>query len=562
MSRLRGFQQDVKQQVYTAWHAGARVVMPVIPTGGGKTVLMGDIARDYTGCGLSIAHRSELVSQISIALANEGVRHDLIAPKNTIRAIVNEHMKETGRSYYDSRAKWRVASVDTLIRRDLDPSWVAQVGMVHNDEGHHVLEDNKWGRAISLFPNAKVLLPTATPLRADGKGLGCGQGGLVDALVVGPNMRWMIDQAYLTDYEIRAPKVEDLNLEDVKINDNGEFSQEAKARVKQSQRIVGDVVQTYLKYARGKRGITFAVDVDHANTIAAEYNKCGVPAVVVHADTPDADRLKYMREFREGVLLQLVNVDLFGEGVDVPACQCVSMARPTASYGLYVQQFGRALRLMITKLQAQMWDSFDVATRKRILAESEKPVAMIFDHVGNVIRHGGPPDWRKEPWSLEARSRKTRATDGEPVRTCVNPECNQPYHRMMPQCPYCGMEPPPPADRSKPQFVDGDLILLTPEVLAELLEAKRKVDSDFVPIPQGLGPAVRAAKINAHHDRKAAQRLLREAMALVMPPNLDERVANRRFYLDFGVDTLSAQALGSAQAMELRQRILDKVMSK
>src|SRR5689334_4068710 len=117
MSRLRGFQQDVKQQVYTAWHAGARVVMPVIPTGGGKTVLMGDIAREYTGCGLSIAHRSELVSQISIALANEGVRHDLIAPKNTIRAIVNEHMKETGRSYYDSRAKWRVASVDTLIRR-------------------------------------------------------------------------------------------------------------------------------------------------------------------------------------------------------------------------------------------------------------------------------------------------------------------------------------------------------------------------------------------------------------------------------------------------------------
>ena len=561
MSRLRGFQNEVKQQAYAAWAAGAKVVMPVIPTGGGKTVLMGDVAREYAGFGCAVAHRAELVSQISVALATEGVRHDIIAPTNTVRAIVAEHMRETGRSYFDSRAKWRVASVDTLLRRDLDSNWTRQVGMVFQDEGHHVLEDNKWGRAFALFPNAYGFFPTATPLRADGKGLGRGQGGLVDALVVGPGMRWMIDQAYLTDYEIRAPKVEDLELDDIKVGDNGEFGEEARRRVKQSTRIVGDVVQTYLTYARGKRGITFAVDIEHADKIAAEYNANNIPAVVVHANTSDADRLKHMREFREGKLLQLVNVDLFGEGVDVPACQCVSMARPTASYGLYVQQFGRALRLMITKLQAQMWDSFDVATRKHILAQSEKPVAMIFDHVGNVIRHGGPPDWRKGDWSLEARSRKQRATDGIPTRVCVSPMCQQPYARMLPQCPYCGVEPPPPADRSRPEFVDGDMVLYTPELLKELFGAIDKVDGP-PHLPMNVGRPAAVSILRRHAERQDAQRMLRETMELVLPPNMDERVANRRFFLDFGIDTLSAKALGSADALNLRQRIIDKVTAK
>lgn len=564
--QLVDFQQDVVTGIYQAYRDGARNVMPVLPTGAGKTVIMGHLAHEYDGYGVSIAHRGELVGQMSVALAREGLRHDIIAPDSLIRTIVAAHMEEIGRSYYDARAKWKVASVDTIVRRELPTTWTKQVGMAHTDEGHHVQENNKWGRALQIFDNAYGLMPTATPERADGRGVGRGHGGLVDAMVEGPNMRWLIDSGYLTDYHILAPMPDDLDMSDVEISKaTGDYNADKmRAKVKASRKIVGDVVKTYLEHCRGMKGITFAVDVEHATQIAAAFNAAGIPAVIVTANTPEAERREYMRRFRKGDLLQLVNVDLFGEGVDVPAVQVVSMARPTASYGLYTQQFGRALRLLVSPILRAAWHSYSVAQRLQFIAESDKPRAYIIDHVGNVIKHRGPPDWRTDPWSLQAREKRKRADDGIPLRSCANEMCLQPFERIYPACPYCGWVPPEPADRSRPEFVDGDIVLYTQELLQQLFGEKQKFDSTFVAIPEGVDRNSRIAHRlrNIHANNYASQKLLREVMALEFPPGLDERVANRRFFHKYGVDTLSAQGLTSALAEELRQRILEKVTSR
>ncbi len=548
---------------YRAWGAGARVVMPVLPTGAGKTVLMGDIAHEYSGMGCAIAHRSELVGQISVALAREGVRHDIVAPKPIMRAIVNAHMDECGRSFYDARAKWKVASVDTILRRNLDPNWMRQVGLVFQDEGHHVLKDNKWGRAFSLFENARGFFPTATPLRADGKGLGSHSDGLVDALVEGPPLRWLIDNGYLTDYKLILPTTSDLDMSGVDISPTtGDFNQHQMVEtVKRSNKIVGDVVKTYLEYARGKRGITFAVDVDHATQIAAAFNEAGVPAQVVHAETHEGDRRRYLQQLRSRELLQIVNVDLFGEGVDVPAVEVVSMARPTASYGLFSQQFGRMLRLLISPILTGAWDTYAPEQRKQFIAQSEKPHALLIDHVSNVINHGGPPDWRTLPWSLDARTKSNRATDGIPLRACLNPLCLQPYERIYPACPYCGQEPPPPREPTRPEQVDGDMALYSREMLEALLGIKQKVD-DICYVPQNVTPEVAGSIRKRHRERQEAQAALRMTMSLVMPPSLDERVAQRKFFHTYGIDTLTAQGLGSTPAEELRQRIINKVTAR
>lgn len=563
MSRLRGFQTEVKQKIYGAFADGAHCVMPVIPTGGGKTVLMGDIAREYEGYGCAIAHRSELVMQIACALAKEGVRHDIIAPTNVIRGIVAAQIEDCGRSYYDARANWKVASVDTILRRDLDQRWRNMVGLTFQDEGHHVLADNKWGKAQAMFPNARGIFPTATPIRADKKGLGRHAHGLVDALVVGPDMRWMIENAYLVDYEIRAPTPSDFDMKGVDISPvTGDYNlDQMRKRVKESQRRIGDIVGSYLQFARGKLGITFAVDIEDATSIAEGYNKAGVPAMVVSSETTDTDRRKIMQRFCNRELLQLVNVDLFGEGVDVPMLEVISMARPTASYALYVQQFGRVLRLMISPILAAAWDTYTVAQRKQFIAESGKPVGLILDHVGNVITHSGPPDYRKEPWTLDAGVKGNRANDGIAMRVCVNPTCIQPYERFHVACPYCGMEPPPPGDRSKPENVDGDMTLYSPELLAQLFGERARIDGEAV-IPYGQGPIVAASARKMHEARKQAQEALRAAMALVLPPGSGQREAIKKFYLTFGVDTLTAQTLGSAEADKLRQRIIDKVTGK
>jgi superfamily II DNA or RNA helicase len=561
--QLTDFQQDAKGAVYKAYRDGARNVMCVMPTGAGKTVLMGACAHEYDGFGCSIAHRGELVGQMSLALAREGLRHDIIAPDSLIRTIVGGHMEEIGRSYYDARAKWKVASVDTIIRRDLPKTWTRQVGMVHTDEGHHVLRDNKWGRAMQIFDNAYGLLVTATPERADGRGLGSHADGIVDALVEGPGMRWLIDNGYLTDYHVLAPMPDDLHMEDVEISKTtGDYNvDKMRKRVKASNKIVGDVVKTYLQFARGMKGITFAVDIEHATQISAAFNAAGVASCIVQAETPESERREIMRRFRKGDLMQLVNVDLFGEGVDVPAVQVVSMARPTASYSLYAQQFGRALRLLVSPILRAAWHTYSATERKQYIAESEKPRAMVIDHVGNIIKHQGPPDWRTTPWSLDSRDRRKSADDAIPLRACGNPECNEPFLRIYPSCPHCGWTPPEPSDRSRPEFVDGDIVMYTQELLQQLFGAKKAIDSNFVPVPAGATPNSPIAQRlrNLHAANQASQKLLRDAMSLVLPPIMDERVANRRFFHTFGVDTLSAQGLTSADADKLRQRILAKV---
>jgi len=560
MSRLRHFQQDVQDAGYLAWDEGAKVIMPVMCTGAGKTVLVGDTARKHDGYGVAIAHRSELVGQISMALAKEGVRHDIIAPKATIRTIVNAHMDEIGRTYYDGRSNWKIASVDTIVRRELDPRWTSQVTLAIQDEGHHVLRENKWGRAFAIFPNARGMFVTATPERADGKGLGSHADGLVDKLILGPPMRWMINAGFLTDYKIIAPPLSELNMEGVEISPTtGDYNQDQmRARVKANTKIIGDVVKTYLEHARGKLGITFAVDVEHATDIAAAYNKAGVPAVVVHAETPELERRQYMQRFMRRELLQLVNVDLYGEGVDVPMLEVVSFARPTASYSLFVQQFGRVLRLMLSPILQAAWDTYTDAQRLQMISESAKPYGLVIDHVGNVILHNGPPDWRTDPWSLDARDRRKRNTDSIPLRYCANPMCMEPYERIYPACPWCGWEPPLPTDRSKPEHVDGDMILYTQELLEQLFGQKKKVDGPCL-IPYGADALVTASVRKNHATRQQAQAELRQVMSLYLPPGLDERVAQRRFFHTFGVDTLTAQGLGSTDANNLRQRIIDKL---
>lgn len=557
---LMPYQAEVDAACTNAYNNGARVVMPVVSTGGGKTVIMGHRAHMHDGYGCSIAHRNELVGQMSVALTREGLRHDIIAPDGIIRQIVAMQLEECGKSFYDARARWKVAGVDTIIKRALDKTWLASVTEAHIDEGHHVLRDNKWGRAFALFPNARGLFPTASCIRADGKGLGSHAHGLVDAMVEGPDMRWLINNGFLTDYQVRGITTDDLDLDGIPITASGELDMvELRKRTKASRKIIGDVVNTYLKYARGKKGITFAVDVEHATQIAEAYNLAGVPARVVHSGTPTVERDLYMRQFRKGELLQLVNVDLFGEGVDVPAVEVVSMARKTESYGLYIQQFGRALRLLVSPVLRAAWHTYSPAQRLAHIADSTKPFAMILDHVGNVLRHGGPPDWRKEPWSLDARTKSRSRSDAVTIRICLNDMCQQPYERALLECPYCGTVPPMPADRSRPEFVDGDVTLYTQELMQELFGRKEAIERVEPAVDPNWPAHIIAGQTNIHNANRASQFLLRQAMELYSPPGVDKRVNDKRFFLTFGVDTLTAQGLSSRQAEELRQRILTKV---
>jgi len=560
MSNLRTYQRELVSNVDAEFDAGKNAVMMQSATGSGKTVVIGHFAKThaarprdprYTG-GVAIAHRSELVGQISMQLAREDVPHDIVAPQATIRNIVNNHIEELGRTFYNARAPWRVASVDTINRRKDMQAWCNSVGLGFVDEAHHVLRDNKWGRATSMFPNAKWLLPTATPIRADGAGLGADEQGIADALVEGPPMRWLIDNGFLTDYKIYSIKPSDLNLDGVEVGASGEFKQaQLSEAVRASNAIVGDVVKTYCEHARSKLGVTFAVDIIEAQKITDAFNAAGVPAALVTAETPDDERVRILRKFRNRELWQLVNVDLFGEGFDLPAIECVSFARPTASFALYSQQWGRALRLMISAVLQAAWDTYSSEQRLAFIAGSEKPFAFIFDHVGNFYRHEGPPD-KPRVWQLTGRSRRNKS-DGIPMRICLSPKCAKPFERFYVCCPYCGTAVPEPV-RGEPNLVDGDLGLVTPEILAMMMRERDRIDAPPV-VPAGVP---RMPVIARHMTRQRAQHYLRETIDYWAGSYASDadRVNYRRFWHTFGIDVLSAQALNEADADALRAKIV------
>lgn len=556
---LRPFQTELEQRVYQAWQAGAVNVMPVAATGSGKTVLISKILYDEPGASIAIAHRQELVSQISIALARNGVRHRVVGAKkgsNLIRVISALQVAEVGYSFFDPNAKTGVGGVDTVIRMDASDSWFKQVRLQVQDEAHHVLQNNKWGKAAAMFPNARGLLPTATPRRADGKGLGRHADGLVDAMVLAPSMRDIINMGYLTDYRIFAPP-SDLDLSQVATSAaTGDYNADQLRKAVHSSHITGDVVAHYLKLAKGKLGVTFAVDVEAATEIAAAFRAAGVPAEVVSAKTPDALRAQILRRFKAREILQLVNVDLFGEGFDLPAIEVVSFARPTESFALFCQQFGRALRLMLDASSVSEACTLTDEGRRAAIAASDKPVALIVDHVNNVLRHG-LPDAAQE-WSLDRRERsRGKKSDAIPLRVCVNVECVQPYERVYRCCPYCGTYPLPPL-RSAPEYVDGDLLELDEATLAAMRGEIARIDGDAV-VPYGAAPEVVGAVRKRHWERQEGQRALRNVIAwwagLESAQGRGESESYRRFYFRFGLDVASAQTLSAREAGELAERV-------
>ena len=413
-------------------------------------------------------------------------------------------------------------------------TYTANGVIVHNC--HHVLKGNKWGRACQLFPGARGFFPTATPIRADGRGLGRSSDGLMDCIITGPPMRQLINEGYLCDYRIFAPP-NDLDLSQVTRSAGGDFSPAPLRTAVHKSKITGDIVEHYLRIAPGKRGVTFAVDIKAATEIALEFRLQGVKAEVISSLTPPLLRQQLMRRFREGDLLQLVNVDILGEGVDVPAIEVVSMGRPTESYATFAQHFGRALRPLIGKQHA-----------------------IIIDHVNNYARHGLPDAPRT--WTLQPRERRARNTpeDVIPLKTCI--KCLSVYTRFIKECPYCGHYSQP-QQRNAPQFVDGDLFELDADTLAALRgEAERNI-TDPPKYPRGVEPYVIKGIQNRHAEKIRIQGELRESIAQWAGYHKHNGASDseiyRRFYHAFNIDILSAQALGVADSTVLYSKVVDNM---
>ena len=178
--------------------------------------------------------------------------------------------------------------------------------------------------------------------------------------------------------------------------------------------------------------------------------------------------------------------------------------------------------------------------------------------MNNYARHGLPDAPRV--WTLDARERRARSApeDVIPLKTCLH--CLSVYTRFLRACPYCG-HVALIGNRTAPQFVDGDLCELDPAILAALRGDAERIMTDAPKYPQGVEPYVIRGIQNRHAEKIRAQTELRAAIAqwagIHKHMGASDSEIYRRFYHAFNIDILSAQALGTKDAIMLHSKIVD-----
>lgn len=447
MTALRDYQSKLVGDIHAAYAGGARSVLSVMATGGGKTVVMAHITDAVQRKGnvpAIIAHRQELVMQTSLSLAKCGVQHRVIAPSAQVNAIAKQHWRELGGVYLDGNAPAAVASVQTLARRPNE-----RFDFLMPDEAHHAVAGS-WRKVIDANAGAFILGKTATPERLDGKGLGRDAGGPFDVLVEGPQTAELVERGYLSPASTFAPIDGAVGEAIAQMRTvRGDFDKKEAADAVDQARIVGDVIAHYRRICDRVPAIAFCISIDHARHVEAAFAAAGYRARCVDGTMSDHERRAAILGLGEGKVDVLTSCEIVNEGTDVPVVGAAILLRPTKSLGLFLQQCGRVLR-----------------------TAPGKDRAFILDHVGNTLRHGLVTDPRE--WSLAGRKKRAKADrdDGPIVRTCKQCFAISPGGARV--CPACGTEFEVEAREIK--TIDGELQEVTPEVASLLKFEKMRAE--------------------------------------------------------------------------------------
>lgn len=334
---LRPHQIQAKAKIFDAWMKYDSVMLQM-PTGTGKTYLftslINDILHTYKQAHkeikiLVVAHRTELLDQISATLTRFGIPHGFI---------------QGSREQY----LWRRVQVGSIMSLLTDKNYNnvcrQRFDYIIVDEAHHSLADT-YRKLFELFPEAKKLGVTATPWRLNHETFL----SLYQCLITSPQISWFISNGLLADFDyvsIRPDSEVQRLVDNSEVSSTGDFSNTDLENTFNNQRIRSKLYESYQQFANGRKGIIYAINKRHAAKIAELYCYHGIKAVAIDCDTPKEERQDLISAFKSGDIRVLVNVDIFTEGFDCPDVNFIQLARPTKSLALYLQQVGRGLRIV------------------------------------------------------------------------------------------------------------------------------------------------------------------------------------------------------------------------
>ncbi|MCF7811581.1 DEAD/DEAH box helicase family protein [bacterium] len=396
---LRQYQTKAVDKLRDCIKKGKKKPIMCLPCGAGKSVIFGRIIQLLVENGktaLWIVHRRNLVFQMQNVLKEF---YDIDA--GIIMAGVES----------DTDKPVQLCTIQSYRRRlDLDircyNRFFINADVVMIDEAHRSISKS-YRSIIEMYYDKIVIGCTATPARADGRGMGEIYNALLDII----SIKELTELEYLSPVRYFVPNV--IDLEGVKIQ-MGDYQVKSLSEKTNTKKLIGDIVDNWLRVAENRKTLVFCVNVKHSIAVCEAFNQAGIKADHLDARSTDEEREATFQAMERGDITVLTNVALYQEGLDVPSVSCVVMARPTKSMGLYRQCVGRGLRI-----------------------EEGKENCIVLDH-GNVIEEHGLLE-EDIIWSLDRtkkawEKREDNKADKQPSRCRA---CGEVFTGTS-ICPTCG----------------------------------------------------------------------------------------------------------------------------
>jgi DNA repair protein RadD len=406
---LRDYQSAAIQGIYDYFQGASGNPLVVIPTAGGKSLLMASFVEGVLKAYpdqriLIVTHVRELIEQNHAELK----RLWPDAPAGIYSAGLNQR---------DINARILFAGIQSIHKRVYD---IQQCDLVLIDEAHLIPRSSNtmYRRFLAelarLNPQMKVIGFTATPYRLDSGMLHEGRDAIFTDIAFEVSVRRLVDQGYLSRL-ISKRMTAQIDVSDVGTR-GGEFiARDLEAAVDQ-EAITRAAVDEICAYGEDRHSwLVFCAGVNHAHHVRDAIRERGVPCQTIVGDTPSAERPALIEDFKAGRLLCLTNANVLTTGFNAPGVDLIAMLRPTKSTGLYVQIVGRGCRLA-----------------------PDKTDCLVLDFAGNIARHG----------PIDALSPKPSRGGGQgdaPTKVC--PTCASIVHASVRTCPDCGHLFPPPEPR-------------------------------------------------------------------------------------------------------------------
>ena len=302
-----------------------------LPTGGGKTVIFSEIARQYIDSNhhkvLILTHRIELSKQTSNMLTEFGVKNKVI--DSSVKEVTNE-----------GKYSCFVAMVETLNNRikenkaDLD-----DIGLVIVDEAHY----NSFRKLFKHFERCFILGVTATPLSSN---INLPMHDIYKDLIVGEKISSLIEKGFLAKADVYSFNV---NLSSLKIGANGDYTVKSSEELYTQNVMQSKLLNAYESTSLGKKTLIFNNGIHTSRHVYEVFKKAGYSVMYIDNTNTKEERKRILKWFKNTPDAILTSVGILTTGFDEPSIESIIINRATKSLALYFQMIGRGSRVVENK---------------------------------------------------------------------------------------------------------------------------------------------------------------------------------------------------------------------